>query len=272
MWSQEEALKLGSVEERENGFLSWGWCAEESAHPSPQFSPWRPCCCLSYSGLLESTSEYTNAGLQQEILLSPSASTASVLSVSCMKGPGDKHFKERECSSGGRMSVCSGQNRDRSDGLHRESRGCYGRIQACFMYQFSFFTCSFSLMAQAWEEIVMLHMSKAWYVGSEWSLPVAAQRGGLAPAALGRVPAGSSSAGPAVIPCSRCCAACLPVALPQQCSSRTAFYGLFTCVSKLVGMWKPSAVCSFRGISDLTCAHALAFSHSTDSSRTGRQC
>lgn len=139
IWSQEEALKLGSVEERENGFLSWGWCAEESAHPSPQFSPWRPCCCLSYSGLLESTSEYTNAGLQQEILLRPSASTASVLSVSCMKGPGDKHFKERECSSGGRMSVCSGQNRDRSDGLHRESTGCYGRIQAGFMYQFSFF-------------------------------------------------------------------------------------------------------------------------------------
>lgn len=159
------------------------------------------------------------------------------------------------------VTVCT----ERAQAATEESR-----LVSCI--SFLSFSCSFSLVAQAWEEIVMLHMSKAWYVGSEWSLPVAAQREGLAPAAQGRVPAGSSSAGPAVIACSRFCAACLPVALPQQCSSRTAFYALFTCVSKLVGMWKPSAVCSFRGISDLTCAHALAFSHSTDSSRTGRQC
>lgn len=46
---------------------------------------------------MESTLVSTNAGLEQKILMSPSAIRASVLSLSALwSAPGDKHFKERE--------------------------------------------------------------------------------------------------------------------------------------------------------------------------------
>jgi len=70
---------------------------------------------------MESTLVSTDTGLEQKILLSASASRASVLSVSALwSAPGDKHFEERKRNSGEKIPVCSERTRERNSGLHRK--------------------------------------------------------------------------------------------------------------------------------------------------------